>query len=62
MNVIYTDAAVIRKAAEMAADGEDTRFLSSEQSAYADQIARVTSLVWDDGMDVEDAIAAVIAE
>lgn len=60
-NPIYTREAVIRKAAEMAADGDDTRFLAQEQSAYSDEIEAVTDLVWNQGVDVEQAVKTVIA-
>jgi len=49
-------------AARLAADGEDTRHLADEQSAYRDEIEQVTSLVWDDGMDVDEAVASVMAD
>jgi hypothetical protein len=47
-------------AAKMAADGDDTRALADEQAAYSDEIEAVTRLVWDEGMDVDEAVEQVL--
>ena len=61
-NTIMTRIGALRLAAEMALDGEDTRCLAEEQTAYSDDIEAVTRLVWDGGMDVDEAVEAVLAD
>lgn len=55
-----TREGAVRHAAELAAEGHDTRHLASEQTAYADEIARVTKLVWQDGLEIDEAVADVL--
>lgn len=57
---VQSRESAIRTAAEMAAEGEDTRYLASQQTAYSDEIAEVTRLVHDDGVDIEEAVTIVL--
>ena len=59
-DVIMTRRGATKLAAQMAADGDDTRFLADEQSAWADEIEQVTRLVWDEGCDVDEAVEQVL--
>jgi hypothetical protein len=59
-HTIMTRRGSVILAAQMAADGDDTRHLADEQSAWADEITAVTRLVWDEGCDVDEAVEQVL--